>query len=262
MVVCRSDEVTGVRDAGLLTPGKRGQTLCVGRTREVSPPPARGVFRWRPVIRWWLVVVVCIAVFVGSGAATGVDPVPTLEEVVRRLEGVNPTLRTLVVDQDADVRVLGVFRFVLRTTVYAARPAVYTVVVHEAPAALRSLGNTFQLVSSPQRVLADYRASAIRRTDPEGLVVELQAQRAEVNPPSVTALIDARRWLIREATLHYPWGHLQVRYRYADVEGYLLPDLALASIPGLLPVSAELTYRNYRLNVPLPPDILARASPP
>jgi len=151
---------------------------------------------------------------------------------------------------------------VLRSTVYAARPAVYAVVVHEAPAPLRSLGNTFQLVSSPQQVLADYRAAAIRRPDPGTLALDLQALRPDVNPPSVTAVIDARRWLVLEATLQYAWGHLRVRYRYADIAGYLLPEAAQASVPGLLAVSADLAYRNYRLNVPLPPDILTDSPRP
>ncbi|MDQ7820275.1 MAG: hypothetical protein QN173_10920 [Armatimonadota bacterium] len=201
--------------------------------------------------------VVGLAVAASAAGAGGTDPAPTFAEVVRRLEAVNPTLRTLIVEQDADVRVLGIFRFILRTTVYAARPAVYRVVVHEAPAALRSLGNTFQLVSSPQQVLADYRASGVRWADQQTLEVELEALRPAVNPPSVTALIDARRWLVLEATLRYAWGPLQVRYHYAEIEGYLLPDAARASIPTLFPVTASLSYRNYRLNVPLPPDIVS-----
>lgn len=213
----------------------------------------------------WLKVALLVAAactLVLSGSAAGEDALLAFEDIVRRLEGVNPTLQTLIVDQDADVRVLGVLRFVLRTTVYAARPAFYKVIVHEAPAALRSLGNSFQLVSSPQQVLADYRATAIRRPEQDTLVVDLHSLRPEVNPPSVTAVIDARRWVVTEATLRYAWGHLQVRYQYAAIQGYLLPDAARASIPGLLPVVADLTYRNYRLNAPLPPDVLAGASSP
>src|SRR5437667_5976128 len=122
-----------------------------------------------------VVVAPCLAVLSG-----GEEPLPTFEQIVEQLNSVNPTLKTLVVDQTAIVHWMGIFHFLLRTTVYAARPALYKVVVHEAPAILRPLGDTFYLISSPEQVLADYRASSIRQRADGSLVIELTTARPNV----------------------------------------------------------------------------------
>ena len=202
-------------------------------------------------------VVVALCLAVPSG---GEEPLPTFEQIVEQLNSVNPTLKTLVVDQTAIVHWMGIFHFLLRTTVYAARPALYKVVVHEAPAILRPLGDTFYLVSSPEQVLADYRATSIRQGAENTLVLELAAGRPSVNPPSGTAVIDAARWLMQEVNLNYQWGRLKVHYNYAKVEGSLLPD-TISIVLVRFPVTAELTYTNYRLNTPIDPSVFAQDPP-
>src|SRR5207245_3380509 len=103
-------------------------------------------------------------------------------QIVEHLTSVNPSLRTVTVEQTAIVHWMGIFHFLLRTTVYAARPALYKVVVHEAPALLRPLGDTFYLVSSPEQVLADYRGSSIRHGAENTLVPELTAGSPPLSP--------------------------------------------------------------------------------
>ena len=200
-------------------------------------------------------VALCLAVPGG-----GEEPLPSFEQIVEQLNSVNPALKTLVVDQTAIVHWMGIFHLLLRTTVYAARPALYKVVVHEAPAILRPLGDTFYLVSSPEQVLADYRASSIRQGAENTLVLELAAGRPSVNPPSGTAVIDAARWLMQEVNLNYQWGRLKVHYNYAKVEGSLLPD-TISIVLVRFPVTAELTYTNYRLNTPIDPSVFAQDPP-
>src|SRR5205809_1932457 len=197
-------------------------------------------------------VALCLAVPGG-----GEEPLPSFEQIVEQLNSVNPALKTLVVDQTAIVHWMGIFHLLLRTTVYAARPALYKVVVHEAPAILRPLGDTFYLVSSPEQVLADYRASSIRQGAENTLVLELAAGRPSVNPPSGTAVIDTARWLLEDVTLNYQWGQLKVHYSYAEVEGFLLPD-AISIALVRFPLTAELTYKDYRLNTPIDPSVFAQ----
>ena len=205
-----------------------------------------------------VVVALCLA-----ARARSADGPPTLEQIVDRLKSVNPSLQTLIVDQNALVHWMGIFHFLLRTTVYAARPALYRVIVHEAPSILRPLGDTFYMISSPEQVLADYRATSIHQDAEDTLVIELMATRSSVNPPSGTVLIDAKRWLMQEVILNYQWGKLKARYHYAEVEGFLLPDSISVSFPRF-PLSAELTYTNYQLNAPIDPVVFAQnpASPP
>lgn len=190
----------------------------------------------------------------------GEEPLSTFEQIVEHLNSVNPALKTLVVDQTAIVHWMGIFHFLLRTTVYAARPALYKVVVHEAPAILRPLGDTFYLVSSPEQVLTDYRATTIQHGAENTLVLELAAARPSVNPPSGTAVIDAERWLLQDVTLNYQWGKLKVHYNYAEVEGFLLPD-TISVVLVRFPVTADLMYKDYRLNVPIDPAVFGQAPP-
>ena len=193
-----------------------------------------------------------------AAPADSEQPQPTFEQVVEQLNSINPALKTLIVEQTAVVHWMGIFHFLLRTTVYAARPALYKVIVHEAPALLRPLGDTFYMISSPEQVLADYRATSIRQDAEDTLVVELVATRSSVNPPSGTALIDGKRWIMQEVILNYQWGKLKARYHYAEVEGFLLPDSVSVSFPRF-PLSAELTYTNYRLNAPIDPAVFAQS---
>src|SRR2546425_5294732 len=125
-------------------------------------------------------VVAALAMLGIAVPANSLQPQPTFPEIVERLNSVNPTLKSLIVDQNALVHWMGVFHFLLRTTVYAARPALYKVIVHEAPAILRPLGDSFYMISSPEQVLADYRATSIRQDEDEMVTVELVATRSSV----------------------------------------------------------------------------------
>ncbi len=87
-----------------------------------------------------VVVIATLCLTVPGG---GEEPQPTFEQLVGRLNSVNPALNMLIVEQTAVVHWMGIFHFRLHTTVYAARPALYKVVVHEAPAILRPLVDTF-----------------------------------------------------------------------------------------------------------------------
>ena|SRR2546425_668393 len=203
-----------------------------------------------------VIATLCLAVPGG-----GEEPQPTFEQVVERLNLVNPALKTLIVEQTAVVHWMGIFHFLLRTTVYAARPALYKVIVHEAPAILKPLGDTFYMISSPEQVLADYRAASIRPGTDDTLIVGLVATKSSVNPPGGTVMIDTRRWLVQEITLNYQWGQFKAQYHYDDVEGFLLPGTISVSLPRF-PLSAELTYTNYRLNAPIDPAVFAQNPAP
>ncbi len=187
-------------------------------------------------------LIAALVTVLSSGAPRAAGQ-PAFPEVLERLNQVNPGLVTFIVDQTAQVRLLGLFRWELRATVYAARPARYKVVVHNMPAALRGLGNVF---------LADYRATAVRRDGGSHLVVEVAGTRPEVNPPAGVAVIDEGRWTVEELRLRYSWGEVLARYQHTVIEGYLLPAAARVWVSGI-PAQADLTYSNYRLNVPLPP---------
>ncbi len=60
------------------------------------------------------------------------QPVPSFEQVVERMTAVNASLDTFRVEQEVEARVL-LIRYVLSTTVFAARPARYHVIVHNPP---------------------------------------------------------------------------------------------------------------------------------
>lgn len=205
--------------------------------------------------------VVAVAALCLAASAAVAEPLPTFDQIVERLNSVNPTLKTLIVEQTARVTLLGIFHFNLRTTVYAARPAFYKVVVHESPAFLRSLGDTFYMVSSPEQVLTDYQAASIRPGSEGTVVLELRAKRESVNPPRGRAVIDTLRWLVQQVTLDYQWGQVQARYHYGDIQGYLLPDVVNVFLSGF-PVSAELIYTNYQLNATIDPEVFTQAPTP
>jgi len=208
------------------------------------------IFMLLVTARALLVAAALITAF--AGGAPRAAGQPAFPEVLERLNQVNPGLVTFIVDQAAQVRLLGLFRWELRATVYAARPARYKVVVHNMPALLRGLGNVFAGVSSAEQLLADYRATAVRRDGGAHLVVEVAGARPQVNPPAGVAVIDEGRWTVEELCLRYSWGEVCARYRYTVIEGYLLPAAARVLVSGI-PAQADLTYSNYRLNAPLPP---------
>lgn len=182
----------------------------------------------------------------------------SLESVVDRVKGVNPTLRTFVVEQQVDVHVLYVFRWRIRTTLYAARPASYKIVVHNPPAVLARLGSVFSDISSPEKVLADYRATSIRPSGANKLILDLTAGRPGINPPSGTVIIETNRWLVEELVGHYDWGDVRAGYRYGQVGEFLLPISAEVTVPGFA-IRARIIYSDYRLGVPLPPEFFTGA---
>ena len=70
-------------------------------------------------------------------------------------------------------------------------------------------------------------------------------------------MIDTARWLLEDVTLNYQWGQLKVHYNYAEVEGFLLPNVISIALVRF-PLTAELTYKDYRLNTPIDPSVFAQ----
>lgn len=180
---------------------------------------------------------------------------PTLVDVLDRLKAVNPTLRTFIVDQVVDARVLGIFHWRMHATMYASRPASYKVIIHNPPPLIGRFADVVADVSSPEEVLSNYRAAAIRPAPSNRLIVDLVGSSPAVNPPAVVATIDAGRWLVEDLLLKYTWGEVRVAYRYDVISGYLLPVTARFEIPRYA-IAADVTFTGYRLNVPIPPGIL------
>lgn len=206
---------------------------------------------------WHVALLVLMAVGAGLRPARAE---PSFAEIVTQLAAINGGLHTFVVDQMVDVRVLRIFHWGLRTTVYAARPANYKIVIHNLPPALRSVGNVFADISSPEDILRKYRATSIRSAG-SSLVVELAGADALVNPPAGKVTIDATRWVIEELSLNYEWGDVRAKYKYGTVDQFLLPISAQAWVPRFA-VSADITYANYQLNVPIPPATFDKAGGP
>ncbi len=187
------------------------------------------------------------------------QPVPSFEQVVERMSAVNASLDTFRVQQDVEARVL-FFRYVLSTTVYAARPARYHVIVHNPPWFLHSLGNEFGMVSRPEDVLVAYapRAAAWREEDGRSwLYLSLEGAHEGVNPARVEALIDPVRWLVWKTTFHYAWGELLTEYSYGFVGGFYLPDVLLVRVPGYM-LSATIRHHDYQLNIPIPEEVFVK----
>ncbi len=185
-----------------------------------------------------------------------IQKVPTLEDTVHRLTHVNVSLQTFQVEQDVDVRWL-LFRFRLLSTVYAARPAKYKVIVHNPPWFLRRFGTVFTQAGRPEDVLTNYMARKTAWRDEGGrrlLYLDLAKLHAGVNPPSLEALVDPSRWLVERLTLHYEWGDVVADYHYQLLGGFLLPSAISVHTPNY-PIACTLTYRDYRLNVTFPDAI-------
>jgi len=199
---------------------------------------------------------VLLATIVSQTAVPAQPPVPSLEQVVARMTAVNASLDTFRVEQEIDARVLFI-RYVLTTTVYAARPARYHVIVHNPPWFLRSLGNEFGMVSRPEEVLVTYapRAAAWKEEDGRAwLYLALEGTREGVNPARVEALIDPALWLVGKTTFHYAWGDLLTTYTYRQVERFYLPDVLAVRVPGYM-LAATVRHYDYRLNIPIPDEV-------
>lgn len=181
---------------------------------------------------------------------------PSFEDTVSRLTHVNATLQTFQVEQDVDVRWL-FFRFRLLTTVYAARPAKYKMIVHNPPWLLRRYGTVFAQVARPEDALANYvaRTTAWREDGARRLLyLDLQKLHAAVNPPRVEAWVDPGRWLVERLSLHYDWGDVIAEYQYELLGGFLLPSTINVHTPNY-PIAFTLSYRDYQLNVSIPDSI-------
>ena len=201
--------------------------------------------------------IITLIFMIVAATAAGVQRVaaqPSLAELADRLKGVNPSLRTFIVDQAIDARVLGIFHWRMRATMYAARPGSYKVIIHNPPPLIGRFADVVGDASSPEEVLTNYRGAAIRPAPNNRLIVDLLGKDADVNPPSVVATIDAAHWLVEELLLKYSWGEVRVGYRYDTVGGYLLPVTATIEVPRYA-ISADVTFVNYRLNAQIPPGI-------
>lgn len=209
------------------------------------------------VFRLWAVNLTLIGALAGAVRQAGAQV--TLESVVDKVKGVNPALRTLVVEQTVDVRVFLVFRWKIRTTLYAARPANYRIVVHNPPPWVARYGTVFSDISSPEKILSDYRATAIRRRDENHLLLELVAARTGTNPPAGNLVVETERWLVEELIGRYDWGDVRAVYQYEQVEDFFLPVRARVTI-STLPVRADITFSEYRLNAPLPPELFQQST--
>jgi hypothetical protein len=184
--------------------------------------------------------------------------IPTFEEIVRNLVSVNASLQTFHMDQVVDARIL-VLRYRLQTTVYAARPARYKVVVHNPPWFLRPLGDVFAHSGRPEDLLVNYAPRAVTWKMEGGrriLRVDLERQTTTVTPPSLETFVDPNRWLVERVVLHYEWGSVFAESRYEPVSEFSLPSAVVVRVPryGL---EAVLAYQNYRLNVFLPDSMFA-----
>lgn len=197
----------------------------------------------------------------GAAAAQETRTQLTLEEILARLNRANPGLSTFIVEQNVDLRALIIFSWRVHTTVYASRPASYKVVVHDPPAILRSVGTVFSDISTPEKLLADYRLKALQALPGDQIDLEMAGARPSVNPGAVRATIDTRQWLVKELAGTYDWGEVRILYRYEDVQGYMLPVSAAVRLYGF-PVRADLTYFNYQLNASLPDSIFDPGSTP
>lgn len=196
-----------------------------------------------------------------AATAAGVHRVaaqPSLVDLADRLKSVNPTLRTFIADQTIDARVLGVFHWRMRATLYAARPGSYKVIIHDPPPLIGRFAEAVSDVSSPEQVVANYRVTAVRPAPNNRLIVDLAGTSPSVNPPSAVATIDASRWLIEDLLLKYDWGDVRVTYKFGLVSGYLLPVTARIEVPRYT-ITADIGFTAYRLNVPIPPGVFDKS---
>jgi hypothetical protein len=197
-----------------------------------------------------------ICILILTVAVSAQQPVPSFEEVVARMTAVNASLETFRVEQEVVASLL-FFRFVVSATVYAARPARYHIIVHDAPWFLHSLGSEFAMVARPEDVLVLYSPRTVAWREEDGrswLYLALEEVREGVNPPRVEALIDPAQWLVGRTTFHYPWGDLVTEYNYRIVDGFYLPDVLQVRLPGYM-LSATVRHHDYQLNIPIADEV-------
>ena len=213
-------------------------------------------------VRWvlrllygWTAIAVILSLTTGLNAQ---QAVPSFEEIVKNLASVNASLDSFQVEQVIEARFL-FFRFRFLSTVYAARPARYRVVVHNPPWLLRRFGNVFAQAGSPQDLLTYYAPRVVAWKEDAGrrfLYLDLEKQLPVVNPPGVEAFIDPERWLIEKMVLHYEWGDVITDYQYCLTSDFFLPTVINVRISNY-PIEVRLTYQNYQLNVPIPDSVFA-----
>lgn len=214
-------------------------TKMIGRVRQPLPRSVMLMIHG--------VVLVLTAVALGRPAAAQ----PSFQEIVDRVKAVNPTLQTFIVDQIIDVRFLGLFHWRIHSTVYAARPARYKIVMRNLPLVLRGVGNAFADMTSPEEILAGYQANAIQALPDNRLHLELVATHNNTNPRGGAVIVDVNRWLIEELHARYDWGEVRANYTYGTIEGYALP-ISARMWALTFPIRADLTFSNYQINVPIP----------
>jgi len=209
-----------------------------------------------------LAVFACVS-FLPARAQSRSDPAPpSFEEIISNLKATNTGLESFEAEQVIEVR-LFLLRFRVLTTVYAARPGRYRIVVREAPRFLRPLGTVFQHLGSPDDLLSLYTPEAIAFAEDGGrrlLRVAVVAGARRANPPAGEMVVDPARWLVERLRLRYEWGEVVAEYAYGQLEGYWLPLRVPVRIPRY-GIEAVATFRNYRLNVPIPDAVFTSDLP-
>jgi len=190
------------------------------------------------------------------------DPAPpSFEEIIYNLKATNTGLDSFEAEQVIEVR-LWLLRFRVLTTVYAARPGRYRIVVREAPRFLRPLGSVFQHLGAPDDLLTLYTPEVIAYTD-DGerrlLRVAVVTGHRPANPPAGEMVVDPVRWLVEQLRLRYDWGDVFAEYEYGQVEGYWLPLRVPVRVPRY-GIEAVAAFRNYRLNVPIPDAVFSSSA--
>ncbi|MDR7452028.1 MAG: hypothetical protein QN114_09115 [Armatimonadota bacterium] len=209
-----------------------------------------------------LAVFACVSLFPARVQSRSDPAPPSFEEIIFNLKAANTGLDTFEAEQVIEVR-LWLLRFRVLTTVYAARPGRYRIVVREAPRFLRPLGTVFQHLGSPDDLLALYTPEAIAYTDDgERRLLRVAVVRGSrpANPPAGEMVVDPVRWLVERLRLRYDWGDVFAEYVYGRIEGYWLPLQVPVRIPRY-GIEAVATFRNYRLNVPIPDAVFTSALP-
>lgn len=185
-------------------------------------------------------------------------PLPSFDDVIGNLVGVNAALQSFRAEMGAEARFL-IFRYRLSATVYAARPAKYRVIVHNPPWFLRPVGSDFAHVARPEDVLVNYTPRGIDWKDEGGrrmLYLDLLRRTPVANPPRVEAFVDPERWLIERTVLHYEWGTVFVESRYEVIGGFVLPSMVKIRLPRYF-IETTLWYQDYQLSVDIPDSIFS-----
>lgn len=117
---------------------------------------------------------------------------------------------------------------------HVSRPASDKVVVHDPPALLRSLGTVFSDISSPEKLLTDYRLKALRALPGDQIDLEMAGVWPSVNPGAVRTTIDTWQWLVKEHAGTSDWGEVRILYwyeTYRDTYFQCLPQSGYTVFP-------------------------------